>query len=105
MPSPPDSSLITDTAKDRREVESECLKGLEEILGAERYAKIPGTRQQPRGREGDRDRGRAQDEARRRRDEFYKRYDLNGDGELDAEERDKMRKQMQEQRRRDQGGG
>ena len=74
--------------------EEVCMKSLEEVLG-ERYSSLPGARTAPRR---DRPSSGRSDESQRRRDELYKRFDRNGDGRLDADERDQMRKEFQQER-------
>ena len=76
--------------------EQACMKSLEDILG-DRYSSLPGARNTPR-RDGPSS-GRSS-ESQRRRDELYKRFDRNGDGRLDADERDQMRREFQQERGR-----
>jgi len=78
------------------QAEQACMKSLEEILGT-RYSSLPGARNTPR-QDGPTS-GRSS-ESQRRRDELYKRFDRNGDGRLDADERDQMRKEFQQERGR-----
>ena len=76
--------------------EQACMKSLEDILG-DRYSSLPGARNTPR-RDGPSS-GRSS-ESQRRRDELYKRFDRNGDGRLDADERAQMRREFQRERGR-----
>ena len=91
-----DSRAIRD---ELNQVEQQCADGISELLGEERYLQLPGTQQAPR-RSGEGRRGDRSAESIRRRDELYKRFDSNGDGQLDADERRRMRDTLQNERRR-----
>ena len=78
------------------QAEQVCMQSLREILG-DRYSSLPGARSAPRNERRPSSRS---EESQRRRDELYKRFDTNGDGQLDADERDEMRKAFQRERGR-----
>jgi len=98
-----DSSLdnkgILELKRARQEAEENCMLRLKELLGEERYKSIPGARSKPDRGTGGRQRGEAAAEAQRRRDELYKRFDLDGNGSLDTEERRRMRDELMREQR------
>ena len=81
------------------QVEAECSESIKTLLGDERYLQLPGTQTRPR-RSGEGRRDDRSEESIRRRDELYKRFDSNGDGRLDADERRRMRDTLQNEQRR-----
>jgi hypothetical protein len=81
------------------QVDTQCAQAISGLLGEERYRELPGTQTSPR-RSGSGQRGDRSDESILRRDELYKRFDSNGDGQLDADERRRMRDTLQNERRR-----
>ena len=93
----PKSDAMREVEKLQQEAESQCMQEIKGIVGEERYARLPGARTSPRrGNEGNR---RSQ-ESDKRRQELYDRFDANGDGRLDSEERKVMRDAMQNERGR-----
>ena len=82
-----------------RQLDEQCSASIRDLLGDERYRELPGTQTEPR-RSGSGRRGDRSEESIRRRDELYKRFDSNGDGQLDADERRQMRDTLQRENRR-----
>ena len=96
-----DNSRTNQLNSVRNEAEEGCMALLKELLGEERYKQIPGARSTPAGGAEPRQQSERQQEAQRRRDELYKRFDANGNGRLDSDERQRMRDELM----RDQRGG
>lgn len=87
--------------RERQQAEQACMEEIGSVLGAERYAELPGTRTSPAGRSGGST--ERQQEAQRRRDELYKEFDSNGDGRLDSDERRVMRDELMRRQREGRG--
>ena len=89
---------VQDAMDGRNQIDERYMRSLESLLTPEQFESIAGRRGrdgQQEGRRGGRDREGFS------REEFMKRFDRNGDGELDDEERAAMREQFRQRR----GGG
>lgn len=91
------SDAMRTVEKLQLEQDAKCMDMIKSILGDERYGQLPGARTQPRGSGAS---SRRSEESNKRREELYGRFDANGDGRLDSEERKVMREAMQNERRR-----
>ena|GEM_PF-1890844 len=91
-----DNTTLNELKRMRQDAEARCMGELKELLGQELYVKLPGTRTS--ASTGSRPQSSRQIEAKKRRDEIYRRFDSNGDGKIDADERTRMREEMTRER-------
>jgi len=98
-----DNSGTIELRRARQEAEDHCMLRLKEVLGEERYKSIPGARSSINRGNAGQQQGEAASEAKRRRDELYKRFDTDGDGRLDSDERRRMRDELMRDQREGRG--
>ena len=83
-----------DMANDtRREVDEEFIEALKDLLGEDRIAEVSSLQERGRRTRGGEGRGGADREEMRR--QFMERFDTNGDGEIDEQEREAIRETFQ----------
>lgn len=98
-----DNARTNELNRLRKEAEEGCMALLRELLGEERYKQIPGARSTPARGAEPRQQSDRQQEAQRRRDELYKRFDTDGNGRLDSDERQRMRDALMRDQREGRG--
>ena len=94
---------LDEATQRRSDVDQEYIEALTDLLGEERASELPGMRSRERGNSGWQ-RGGGGEDREAMRQQFMKRFDANGDGEISDEEREAIREAFQNNRGGNRGG-